>query len=80
MSRLVALAGAGPVRSELLSETILARPLAAAACLRGALMVFEREHVSRVLDQQAGNRARAAAALGVTRQALVAKIRRLGIS
>lgn len=80
MCRLVALAGPGPLSPDLLSEKIRGRPAGAAASLRDAVMSFERAHVSRVLEQQGGSRVRTAAALCVTRQALVAKIRRLGIS
>jgi transcriptional regulator with GAF, ATPase, and Fis domain len=39
----------------------------------------EREHVCRALDRHGGVQARAAAELGITRQALCVKLRRLGL-
>lgn len=80
MHRLVALAGGGVLRPEDFSDKLRARQAFPAAALRSAVMAFEKDHVTRILDQHAGNRARTAAALGITRQALVAKIRRLGIA
>jgi DNA-binding NtrC family response regulator/tetratricopeptide (TPR) repeat protein len=80
MHRLVALAGFGPLRPEHLSEKLRARGAPSPVALRSAVMAFEKEHVARVLAQHAGNRAHAAAALCITRQALVVKIRRLGLS
>jgi transcriptional regulator with PAS, ATPase and Fis domain len=47
--------------------------------LREAVRGFEREHIARVLRRHGGNRSRTACLLGLTRQALVAKISRLGI-
>jgi DNA-binding NtrC family response regulator len=47
--------------------------------LKEAVSAFERDHIAEVLEWTSGNRARAACALGLTRQALFAKINRLGI-
>jgi DNA-binding NtrC family response regulator/tetratricopeptide (TPR) repeat protein len=80
MHRLVALAGTGPLRADHLSEKLQADSAPSPEALRSALMAFEKQHVARVQAQHAGVRARAAAALGITRQALVVKIRRLGLS
>lgn len=79
MTRLVVLAGKGPLRVEHLSARVPEVPVASATGLRDARTAFERDHISRVLGNHGGNRSRTACALGVTRQALVAKIRRLGI-
>jgi two-component system response regulator HydG len=49
-------------------------------CLRVALEDFERAYVTRVLAHHRGVRTAAAAELGITRQALVNKIRRLGVT
>ena len=48
-------------------------------CLRAALRTFERDYLRRALDRNGGVRTAAAAELGITRQALVSKIRRLGV-
>jgi DNA-binding NtrC family response regulator len=79
MTRLVAL-GEEPLCSEHLSPRVLAAPCRPLAPLREAVRGFEREHVGRMLALHAGNRSRTACALGLTRQGLVAKLRRLGIS
>jgi len=80
MGRIVLKAGSGPVRREHLSPALLGPPAAAGAPLKHAVFAFEREHIARALARHGGNRARTACALGLTRQALVAKISRLGIS
>jgi len=80
MTRLVVLGGDGPLRCEQLSPHIAASRRAPLAPLREAVLGFEREHVGRMLALHVGNRTRAACALGLTRQGLVAKLRRLGIS
>jgi two-component system response regulator HupR/HoxA len=79
MGRIVLKAGRGPVRLEHLSPALLGAP-AAAGALKHAVFAFEREHIAQALARHGGNRARTACSLGLTRQALVAKISRLGIS
>jgi len=80
VGRILLRAGRGPVRREHLSAALLGPPAAAAAPLKHAVFAFEREHIARALARHGNNRARTACALGLTRQALVAKISRLGIS
>ena len=80
MTRLVVLAGDGPLGCEQLSPRVAASRRAPLAPLREAVLGFEREHVGRMLALHAGNRSRTASALGLTRQGLLAKLRRLGIS
>jgi DNA-binding NtrC family response regulator/tetratricopeptide (TPR) repeat protein len=80
MGRLLLKAGRGAVRLEHLSAALLGPPAAPAAPLKHAVFAFEREHIARALARHGGNRARTACSLGLTRQALVAKISRLGIS
>ena len=79
MHRLVLRAGGGPIRATHLSPRILGRALPAAGSLRSARAAFEREFISGVLPRYGGNRTRAACALGITRQALVTKMRQLGL-
>jgi DNA-binding NtrC family response regulator len=79
MSRLVVLAGRGPIRREHLSPRLLDPAPDPRSCLRDARRRFEREFVARALARNGGNRTRTACELGLTRQALVAKIRRLGL-
>jgi DNA-binding NtrC family response regulator len=81
VGRLVVLAGRAPIRREHLSPRLV---MAVAvpdprSCLRDARHRFEREFVARALSRNGGNRTRTARELGITRQALVAKIRRLGL-
>jgi DNA-binding NtrC family response regulator len=79
MNRLVVLAGRGPILREHLSPR-LAEPVAdPRSRLRDARQRFEREFVGRALSRNGGNRTRTAGELGLTRQALVSKIRRLGL-
>jgi two-component system, NtrC family, response regulator HydG len=79
ISRLVVLAGRGPILREHLSPR-LGEPVAdARSRLRDARQRFEREFVARALSRNGGNRTRTACELGLTRQALVSKIRRLGL-
>jgi DNA-binding NtrC family response regulator len=80
MGRILLRAGKGPVRREHLSASLLGAPAAAGAPLKHAVFAFEREYIGRALARHGGNRARTACSLGLTRQALVAKINRLGIS
>jgi DNA-binding NtrC family response regulator len=79
MSRLLVMGGAGPIRRHQLAPALLEPPARGAASLREAVLDFEREHITRALGLHGGNRARTACLLGLTRQALVAKISRLGI-
>jgi two-component system response regulator HydG len=79
MRRLVVAADEGTVEVAHLSDEIRESPPAVDGCLRTALRAFERDYLRRVLERHGGVRTRAAAELGITRQALVAKIRRLGV-
>jgi DNA-binding NtrC family response regulator len=45
----------------------------------GTLEDMERQHIARVLQEHAGNKSRAARALGIERKTLYQKARRLGI-
>jgi DNA-binding NtrC family response regulator/tetratricopeptide (TPR) repeat protein len=78
INRLVVLASGGPLRVEHLS---IASPPEGTArpALRDARAAFERETIARLLPEHAGNRVRTAAALGISRQALVVKIRQYGL-
>jgi DNA-binding NtrC family response regulator len=80
ISRLVVLAGRGPILLEHLSRRVAeAAAPDVRSCLRDARQRFEREFVGRALSRNGGNRTRTAMELGLTRQALVSKIRRLGL-
>jgi DNA-binding NtrC family response regulator len=79
MSRLVALAGPGPLRKQDLSPRIVAEPRRVGSSLRAAQASFERDYVARALARNDGHRGRTAAELGITRQALVEKTRKLGL-
>jgi transcriptional regulator with AAA-type ATPase domain/tetratricopeptide (TPR) repeat protein len=79
MHRLVVLSS-GP-RPSLDDLTIAAAPAGADdQRLRDVLRQREREHIRRVLAAHDGNRTHAAEALGITRQALLSKITRMGVS
>jgi DNA-binding NtrC family response regulator/tetratricopeptide (TPR) repeat protein len=80
MARALARAAGGTVRPEHLSTGLQRPARAPLRPLRQAIAEFEREHIGRALDQNGGNRARTAAQLGLSRQALLAKINRLGIA
>jgi NtrC-family two-component system response regulator AlgB len=80
MRRLVVVAGGGRVFPEHLSPELLEtaegeRP----ALLKARLDDVEREHLREALRRNGGVRARAAADLGITRQALWSKLRRLKV-
>jgi DNA-binding NtrC family response regulator len=81
MTRLVALGGGQPLPLELLSRRIgwgrgaADRPIA----LREGLLNFERGFLERALARHRGNRSRTAVELGITRQALLGKMARLGL-
>ena len=77
MTRLVVLGGSGPLRIEHLSFN--GEPGPSRAPLREARVAFERELIARLLPEHGGNRAHTAAALGISRQALVVKIRQYGL-
>jgi DNA-binding NtrC family response regulator/tetratricopeptide (TPR) repeat protein len=80
MERLLVLSAGELPRCEHLSPHLAVRHGGPAfGTLRAALAVFEREHIARTLDRHAGHRSRAAAALGLSRQGLVGKLRRLGL-
>jgi two-component system response regulator AtoC len=79
MGRLVVLAGRGPIGLEHLSARLREPAPDPRSCLREARARFEREFVARALSRNGGNRTRTARELGLTRQALVSKIRRLGL-
>jgi DNA-binding NtrC family response regulator/tetratricopeptide (TPR) repeat protein len=79
MSRLVALAGGGPLRKEDLSPRLVAPSVSVGSSLRAAQASFERDYIARALARNGGHRGRTAAELGITRQALVEKIRKLGL-
>jgi two-component system response regulator HydG len=77
--RMLVVAGDGVVSPEHLSDDLCASPCALTGGLRSRMLVVERRIVKEVLDRHGGNRTAAAVELGITRQALVAKIRRLGL-
>jgi len=79
MGRALVRGGGATVRPEHLSLT-LGRPAPAPVPLRQAVSAFEREHIVRALFRHGGNRSRTAVELGLSRQALLAKISRLGIA
>ena len=79
MGRLLVMGGTGRIGRQQLAPVLLELPARGAASLREAVLDFEREHIARALRLHGGNRARTACLLGLTRQALVAKIGRLGI-
>ena len=80
MDRLIVMCGAATIRRDDLARAIVAPPSPASRSLREALWAFERDYITRALREHGGNRARTACLLGLTRQALVAKIARLGIA
>jgi DNA-binding NtrC family response regulator/tetratricopeptide (TPR) repeat protein len=78
--RLVLESGGGRLRVEDLGDALRAPRPGAAHGLRAAVQEFERRHIGGVLRHAGGNRTWAARALGISRQALVAKISRLGLA
>jgi DNA-binding NtrC family response regulator/tetratricopeptide (TPR) repeat protein len=79
--RMVMRAEGSTLRPEHLSEDIRGKAHGASCGgLRAARLAFEREHIAHVLEQHRGNRARAAAALGLSRQSLHVKIRESGLA
>jgi transcriptional regulator with AAA-type ATPase domain/tetratricopeptide (TPR) repeat protein len=79
IKRAVVFAGRGPVRAAHLTLPDETAPASPPATLKEALLAFERRHVAQMLARHGGNRARTAIALGISRQALVAKIARMGL-
>jgi DNA-binding NtrC family response regulator len=63
-----------------LDAAIGTAPLRAAGSLHEAVRDFERAHIARALRESGGNRTRTACRLGVSRQALVAKLTRWGLA
>lgn len=81
MSRLLVLSGPGPLSAANLSARVRGGDGPATRfSLRDAVRGFEREFVRGALHAHGGSRARTALALGLTRQALLNKLRRLGIA
>src|SRR6185295_16476922 len=80
MRRLVVLAGGGALTREHLSSRVAEGRPPSRIPLRSAVDGFERAYVTRMLQSHSGARTATAAALGITRQALHAKMRRLGIT
>lgn len=80
MRRLVVIAEGVPVEPGHLSAEIReAAVTRRRGCLRGALHAFERDFLRHALERHGGVRTAAAAELGITRQALLNKMRRLGV-
>jgi len=77
--RAVVMAGGPIIQREHLSDALRAVAPSRAPSLRSATASFEREYVTRALARYAGHRARTAASLGISRQALAAKMARLGL-
>jgi DNA-binding NtrC family response regulator len=79
MRRLGVRAAGRPVRVEDLSPALQQRPARRSGTLRSALRQCEAELVQEAIERHDGIMARAAAELGVTRQGLWLKVRRLGL-
>jgi len=79
MRRLGVRAAGRPVVVEDLSPALQRRPARRSGTLRSALRQRESELVQDALERHDGILARAAAELGITRQALWLKVRRLGL-
>jgi two-component system response regulator HydG len=79
MQGLVLFGGAGALTREHLSARVAEGRPAQRIPLRCAVEGFERALVTRMLQSHSGARTATAVALGITRQALHAKMRRLGI-
>jgi DNA-binding NtrC family response regulator len=81
MCRMIVSAEGGALRLEHLSEELGGdRHPEPRGRLREARLAFEREYIGRALACHSGNRARTAAALGLTRQGLLGKIRQTGLA
>jgi DNA-binding NtrC family response regulator len=79
MRRLGVRAPGRPVVVEDLSPALQQRPARRSGTLRSALRKCEAELVQEAIDRHDGILARAAAELGITRQGLWSKVRRLGL-
>jgi DNA-binding NtrC family response regulator len=79
VKRLVLNAHGGVVRHSDLAEEIRERGAGGRGALHAARDEFERRFVREALERNGGNRTATAAELQISRQALVAKMRRLGI-
>jgi two-component system response regulator HydG len=79
MRRLLFLSAGGPLQAAQLSARVVGGAARPARSLREAVADFEREHLRRVLAENGDSRTRSALALGLTRQALLLKMRRLGL-
>jgi two-component system NtrC family response regulator len=79
MQRLVVLVQGRAVRRDDLRLSVASAAASPRALTEGRL-VLERDYVTAALRRHEGSRTRAAAELGITRQALYEKIRRLGLS
>jgi DNA-binding NtrC family response regulator len=82
MARLVALSGGEPLDAALLSSRIGAgrSPRRDSLSLREGLLGFERDFLKDALTRTRGNRSRTAVEIGITRQALLAKMSRYGLA
>jgi len=80
MQRMLFRAEGNVLRPEHLSDEVRGAPTGNCGGLKAARLAFEREHIAHVLEQHGGNRARTAAALGLSRQSLHTKIRRSGLA
>jgi DNA-binding NtrC family response regulator len=79
MCRLVVTATDGVVLLKHLSDEVRASLRVPTGCLRSKMSAVERKILREALDRNGGVRTATAAELGITRQALVNKIRRLGV-
>jgi DNA-binding NtrC family response regulator len=80
MHRLVVEHAGALVRARELSRHILERRQPAAGTLEAAAEGFERQMIARVLVECRGRRTAAARRLGLTRQGLRGKMKRLGLA
>ena len=78
--RLVVRATDGVVQPRHLSREVREAAPRATGRLHSARDEWERHHIRRALERHGGNRTATAAELGLSRQALVRKMRRLGIA
>ncbi len=79
VDRLAALAGSRPARAEHLSPEVRGLETKGARTLSDALSACERTLIAEALARNGGNRSRTATALGISRQALLAKMQRRGL-
>ena len=81
MARLVALSGGEALNPALLSARLRGDRGAdrQSVCLREGLLGFERDFLKAALVRNRSNRTRTATEVGITRQALLAKMTRLGL-